>query len=30
MNNVIKFVKMNAVEFEEEENKKANENKENN
>ena len=30
MNNVIKFVKMNAIEFKEEENNKANENKENN
>ena len=30
MNNVIKFVKMNIIEFKEEENNKANENKENN
>ena len=30
MNNIIKFVKMNTIEFKEEENNKANENKENN
>jgi hypothetical protein len=30
MNSIIKFVKMNIIEFKEEENNKANENKENN